>query len=531
MSTFDYTSRDYTSIQNDLLERASVVIPSWTSRDPSDFGMVMVDLWAYMGDVLHYYVDRAAMESNLATATQRESVLSIANLLDYIPSGRIPARGSVYVDASKSAATDALPIILPKYWRFTATPKVSSANSVIFTLDFPVAFNETGTPYTDSNNVTYATYAKGATAGTGVALNVTEGERYTEYYSATGSAGQRIKLANTGVANYSLAVDVAEGVDGAYVEYTYVDRLLDAVSSSRVYTTQYTSDDYLYVYFGNGVNGNIPIPNAQVRISYRRSRGSAGNLPAQSIRDFDSTILPDGTSLTGVVVVGNTTSTTGGSDAESMLSMKVNIPLAYRTQDRAVSLQDYQDLALRVPGVVKSHAELSGSGVVLSVVPLQGDYSSRTFAQNSIDLSTNSIVTDVDDYLSTRTVAGVSYSVATAVDLTPVFITLDLQVLGGFVQETVSDAVNTAILNLFSFENVEFGGSVSLGALYRTVLAVSGVDYASITDFNTTDFGDEIDSSGAFKGVSANTDTLLYIPHDELPVINADGGIVSSGGA
>ena len=531
MTTFDYTSRDYTSIQNDLLERASVVIPSWTSRDPSDFGMVMVDLWAYMGDVLHYYVDRAAGESNLATATQRESVLSIANLLDYIPSGRIPARGSVYVDASQSAATDASPIILPKYWRFTATPKVSSASSLIFTLDFPVAFNETGAAYTDSNNVTYATYAKGTTAGTGVALNVTEGERYTEYFSATGSVGQRIKLANTGIANYSLAVDVAEGVGGAYVEYTYVDRLLDAVSSSNVYTTQYTSDDYLYVYFGNGVNGNIPIPNAQIRISYRRSRGSAGNLSAKSITAFDSTILPSGTSLTGVVVVGNATATTGGSDAESMMSMKVNIPLAYRTQDRAVSLQDYKDLALRVPGVVKAQSKLSGSAVVVSVLPLQGDYASRVLAANSIDLTTNSVVTDVNTYLSTRTVAGVSYSVATSVTLTPAYITINMAVLGGYVRETVVSAVKTAILDLFSFENVEFGGSVSLGALYRTILAVEGVDYTQVTRFNTTGTASNIASSGTFSGISATVDTLLFIPFDHQPSITATGGIVASSGA
>ena len=86
MSNYDYTSRDYTSIQKDLLDRATRVLPDWTSRDASDFGMVFVDLWAYMGDILHYYVDRAAGEANLTTATQRESVLAIAALMDYIPS-------------------------------------------------------------------------------------------------------------------------------------------------------------------------------------------------------------------------------------------------------------------------------------------------------------------------------------------------------------------------------------------------------------------------------------------------------------
>ena len=88
MTTFDYTNRDYTSIRNDLLNRASVVLPEWTSRDNSDFGMLFVDLVAYMGDILHYYVDQAARESFLETATRRSSLLAIASLLDYIPHGR-----------------------------------------------------------------------------------------------------------------------------------------------------------------------------------------------------------------------------------------------------------------------------------------------------------------------------------------------------------------------------------------------------------------------------------------------------------
>ena len=71
MSTFDYTNRDYTSIRNDLLNRASVVLPEWTSRDSSDFGILFVDLVSYMGDILHYYVDQAARESFLVNAKKR----------------------------------------------------------------------------------------------------------------------------------------------------------------------------------------------------------------------------------------------------------------------------------------------------------------------------------------------------------------------------------------------------------------------------------------------------------------------------
>jgi hypothetical protein len=63
MASFDYSSRDYSTIKSDLLARASRIAPEWTDRDPSDFGMVLVDLWSQMGDVLHYYVDPPAVHT------------------------------------------------------------------------------------------------------------------------------------------------------------------------------------------------------------------------------------------------------------------------------------------------------------------------------------------------------------------------------------------------------------------------------------------------------------------------------------
>ena len=87
MPNFDYTSRDYYSIREDLLSRAAElpIGASWNTRSTSDFGVMLVDLWAYMGDVLHFYVDRAAAETFVSTATQRESLVAFSNLVDYEP--------------------------------------------------------------------------------------------------------------------------------------------------------------------------------------------------------------------------------------------------------------------------------------------------------------------------------------------------------------------------------------------------------------------------------------------------------------
>jgi hypothetical protein len=107
--TFNYASRTYATIRQDLLNRASTVAPEWTDRDPSDFGMLFVDLWSYMGDVLHYYVDRAGRESFISTATQRESLVAYANMFGYIPSGRASATTTVYISNSSSASSYSIP--------------------------------------------------------------------------------------------------------------------------------------------------------------------------------------------------------------------------------------------------------------------------------------------------------------------------------------------------------------------------------------------------------------------------------------
>ena len=363
MSTFDYTNRDYTSIRNDLLNRASVVLPEWTSRDSSDFGMLFVDLVSYMGDILHYYVDQAAGESFLETATRRSSLLAIASLLDYIPHGRTSAQTSITLNATNSLATDVSPILIPANTKFTANPLVETADSVLFTSNRAIAFNDTG-----ASIAGYTTYAKTVPA----ILSLTEGEFFTETFTSNGQVSQRYTLSKTGVVTESIVVSVAEGVLGADVPYSQVTRLIENTNSDKVYVANIEADDSVVLQFGNGIHGKIPATNAAVSITYRRSRGSAGNVEANSVTAFYSLSNAFGPTYDGIVITPNTTRAFGGSNSESIISLKSNIPTSFRSQDRAVSLQDYEDLVLRVPGIIKTKAEVvSGATAKQGVVTLK----------------------------------------------------------------------------------------------------------------------------------------------------------------
>ncbi len=79
----DYMAKDYASFRQLMLERMTLAIPSWTERNPSDYGIAAVEVLAYAADYLSYYQDAVATEAYLATARRRVSVRRLARLVDY----------------------------------------------------------------------------------------------------------------------------------------------------------------------------------------------------------------------------------------------------------------------------------------------------------------------------------------------------------------------------------------------------------------------------------------------------------------
>lgn len=54
-----------------------------TTRDPGDFSIALLDAWAIVADVLTFYQERIANEGYLRTATERFSILELAQLVGY----------------------------------------------------------------------------------------------------------------------------------------------------------------------------------------------------------------------------------------------------------------------------------------------------------------------------------------------------------------------------------------------------------------------------------------------------------------
>jgi len=68
-----------------LLRKVGTAIPGWLARDAQDLGVMWLEMWAYVSDVLAFYDERIANESYLRTAQRRPSLRRHVELLGYLP--------------------------------------------------------------------------------------------------------------------------------------------------------------------------------------------------------------------------------------------------------------------------------------------------------------------------------------------------------------------------------------------------------------------------------------------------------------
>jgi Baseplate J-like protein len=123
-----------------------------------------------------------------------------------------------------------------------------------------------------------------------------------------------------------------------WVKWREVDSFHASGARDRHYVLDHVSGE---VFFGDGVNGMIPpILGGNIRMSYRTGGGSIGNQPAQAVKQLVSAVPY-------VQKVVNWMPATGGSDAEPMEAFVERGPREMRHLGRAVTREDFEDLALK----------------------------------------------------------------------------------------------------------------------------------------------------------------------------------------
>lgn len=133
------------------------------------------------------------------------------------------------------------------------------------------------------------------------------------------------------------AVVAREDLGGTWVRWRETLALFDAGKDDRVYLIDRAAGR---LQFGDGIHGRIPpagIDNIRA-FRYRTGGGAIGNVPAGKIEAL-------GTAVAGVESVFNPTSAGGGSDKATTEDMLKIGPRRISHRDRAVSAEDFEELA------------------------------------------------------------------------------------------------------------------------------------------------------------------------------------------
>lgn len=475
----DYTTRDYSTISAELENLIQYYLPAWTNRDPSDFGITLLELFAYMGDQLHYYIDRAANEAFLTTASQRRSVLQIANLLNYSPSNSRAAHVNVTFSNSTSAA-----ITVPALTQVSTTTVVNAANQqIVFETDVDVIVPAA----TSLNPLIPGTYTTTATEGQTVTSDPSQ--------ISDGLANQQYQLLQSPVIDGSISV----AVDG--VPYTYITNLIDASATDPVFSAVLDSYGNSYVVFGDNTSGRIPPINAEIVFQYRVGSGSAGNVAAGSIKK----ILNLNTSG---ISVAQSAAAYGGADQESTDSIRINAPRKVSTLNRVVSLKDYKNFATTISGVDKANAVSSVYTSVQLYVAQQGDPGVDVTRTSGYSANFDALAPKIVTAFSNVSQPNVSITV-----LPPTYVSVDVSVNVNVNskrrQTNVQNAVKAAITNLLYFPNLDFAVTIKQDDLRLAISQIDGVDSYTITLLNRTGNTGVIDvTTQYFEYAQAGTITV-----------------------
>ena len=319
-SSLSVANIDFTDIKNDL---KGYLVSQDLLKDFNFDGSnmsVMLDILAYNTYMQNFYLNMVAAEGFIDSAQLRDSVVSHAKALNYLPGSHTSSKA--VIDFEILPANTPANITLPKYTAFTT--QVDS-NTYTFTTDERITISAD----TDGRYIVND-------------LDLYEGDVVYEYFTInSANTGQRFVLQNKEIDVDSLEVTVlTSATDTTNAVFTKSLTTIGLDGSSNVYFVVPAENEKYELQFGDGVVGKKLINGNVVEAVYRKT---AGELPngANSFSIGTNDIPFTNTSISIV------STAKGGGIAESIDSIKVNAPRSITIQDRTVTVNDYKTLLLQ----------------------------------------------------------------------------------------------------------------------------------------------------------------------------------------
>jgi predicted phage baseplate assembly protein len=256
--------------------------------------------------------------------------------------------------------------------------------------------------------------------------------------------------------------------------------LLSSDAFAAEFVAEVDEDGRATLRFGDDQYGLRPTPGVEFTAAYRVGNGVRGNIGAESL----SHIITDDDRI---MSVRNPMSARGGTEPESIEHVRRVAPSAFRIQERAVTPEDYAEVAERHREVQRAAATVRWTGswrtIFLTVDRLGGRPVDAEFEQ------------DLRLHLERYRMAGHDIEID-GPQFVPLEIEMTVCVKPGYFRGDIKAALLQVFSNttstdgrrgFFHPDNFTFGQPVYLSALYAAAQAVDGVRFVEIKKFQRLD--------------------------------------------
>jgi len=277
---------------------------------------VLLDVLSYNSYLNGFYLNMIGNEMFLDSAKLRDSVVSHAKELNYLPRSFGSAEASI---------------------QLTVTPTDSTTQSVVVPkgTTFQTRIDDYTYAFTTNENIVVTNSTSGVF--TSDPITIYEGNYLSETYVVNYNNPLIFKINNKTVDISSIGVTVIEDNGSQTLQYSRATSLFGYNSTSKVFFVQPGIGDKYEIVFGDGVVGRKPKNNAIVVIEYRVCNGE---LPNGAFKFINTGRIDNHANVS----VRTLTAAHDGSVAEDMNSIKYNAPRAFTTQERAITAEDYENL-------------------------------------------------------------------------------------------------------------------------------------------------------------------------------------------
>lgn len=325
----------------------------------------IIQLLAYNTYQNAIYTNFASNEMFLDSALIRNNVVSRAKALGFTPTSARGAKATLSVTVNPAGAPTT--VVVPANTAFSSTVdgvsyKFQSIDSTTFTRSDAGVYN--------------------------ASVVVREGDPVQESYTVSSVSPVRYLLNNNNSDTTSLKVTVQQSVSNTAVQvYNLADDITTVGSNSAVYFLQENHDGAYEVQFGDNIIGRKPSDGNIIKLNYNVVNGPTVN----GTKTFNGPATLAGNSS---YTVTTTSRATGGSNPQSVDSIKFNAPKNFSAQNRAVTANDYKAILLNnapdlqtisVWGGEKNNPPVYGK-VYISAKPTSGDVLSDSRKQELIQL-------------------------------------------------------------------------------------------------------------------------------------------------